>query len=47
MGLSWLTCGMLELPTLCFDFFFFKILFYLFVERGEGREKEREGNISV
>ena len=27
--------------------FFFKVFIYLFLERGEGREKERERNISV
>ena len=29
------------------SFFFFKGFIYLFLERGEGREKEREKNISV
>ena len=32
----------------CFSFFiFFKDFIYLLLERGEGREKERERNISV
>ena len=34
------------LSTFSFEFFFFK-RFYLFLERGEGREKERERNIYV
>ena len=29
------------------SFFFFKDFIYLFLEKGEGREKERERNISV
>ena len=29
------------------DFFFLKYFIYLLLERGEGREKERERNISV
>ena len=31
----------------CFLCLFFKDFIYLFLERGEGREKDREGNISV
>ena len=32
---------------LFFPYFFLKILFIYFLERGEEREKERERNISV
>ena len=37
------------LPCLFFplNLFFFKDLTYLFLERGEGREKERQRNINV
>ena len=43
---------LLYLPNLFFKifsffFFFFKDFIYLFLERGEGKEKEREGNIIV
>ena len=33
--------------NLVFFFFFFKVFIYLFLERGEASEKEREGNIDV
>ena len=33
--------------VLFWPLFFFKILFFLFLERGEGKKKERERNISV
>ena len=35
------------MPPKLFIFNCFKILFYLFLHRGEGREKERERNINV
>ena len=31
----------------CFSFYFLKDFIYLFLERGEGREKERRRNINV
>ena len=34
-------------PKSCSVFTFFKDFVYLFLERGEGREKEREKNINV
>ena len=36
-----------RLSGLCNELLILKILFYLFLERGEGREKEKERNISV
>ena len=30
-----------------YDFYFFKDFTYLFLEKGEGKEKERERNITV
>ena len=44
LSLSGLPC--LFFPLNLF-FFFFKDLIYLFLERGEGREKERQRNINV
>ena len=39
--------GTLEEKILFLSFFFFKYFIYLFLERGEGWEKERERNTDV